>query len=73
MMEDTIEQSLKASVGFFDVKTSTLDSNIKKMEEKITKKNTSIATYQSQLEAKFQKMEQAIASMQQNYSSFLSS
>lgn len=73
MMEDTIEQSLKASVGFFDVKTSTLDSNIKKMEEKISKKNTSITTYKSQLEAKFQKMEQAIASMQQNYSSFLSS
>ena len=73
MMENTIEQSLKASVGFFDVKTSTLDSNIKKMEEKISKKNTSITTYKSQLEAKFQKMEQAIASMQQNYSSFLSS
>lgn len=73
MMENTIEQSLKASVGFFDVKTSTLDSNIKKMEEKISKKNTNITTYKSQLEAKFQKMEQAIASMQQNYSSFLSS
>ena len=73
MMEDTIEQSLKASVGFFDVKTSTLDSNIKKTEEKIKKKNTGITTYKSQLEAKFQKMEQAIASMQQNYSSFLSS
>ena len=73
MMEDTIEQSLKASVGFFDVKTSTLDSNISKMEDKIKKKNTSMTTYKSQLEAKFQKMEQAIASMQQNYSSFLSS
>lgn len=72
MMENTIEQSLKASVGFFDVKTSTLDSDIKKMEQKITKKNSSIETYQAQLEAKFQKMEQAIASMQQNYSSFLS-
>ena len=73
MMEDTIEQSLKASVGFFDVKTSTLDSDISKMEDKIKKKNTSMTTYKSQLEAKFQKMEQAIASMQQNYSSFLSS
>ena len=72
MMDDTIEQSLKATVGFFDVKTSTLDSNIKKSEEKIKKKNSSITTYQAQLEAKFQKMEQAIASMQQNYSSFLS-
>ena len=48
MMENTIEQSLKVSVGFFDVKTSTLDSNIKKMEEKISKKNTSITTYKSQ-------------------------
>ena len=73
MMEDTIEQSLKASVGFFDVKTSTLDSDISKMEDKIKKKNTSMTTYKSQLETKFQKMEQAIASMQQNYSSFLSS
>lgn len=72
MMEDTIEQSLKASVGFFDVKTSTLDSDISKMEDKIKKKNSSITTYKSQLEAKFQKMEQTIASMQQNYSSFLS-
>ena len=35
MMENTIEQSLKASVGFFDVKTSTLDSDIKKMEDEI--------------------------------------
>ena len=37
MMEDAVEQSLKASVGFFDVKTSTLDANIKKTNEKIAK------------------------------------
>ena len=72
MMEDTVEQSLKASVGFFDVKTSTLDSDIKKMSEKITKQNKSIETYKAQLESKFQAMEKMIASMQQNYSSFLS-
>ena len=71
MMEDSVEQSLKTNVGFFDVKTSTLDSNIKKMNEKITKQNTSIDTYKSQLETKFQAMEKMIASMQQNYSSFL--
>ena len=71
MMEDTVEQSLKASTGFFDIKTSTLDSNIKKTEEKITKKNTSISTYKAQLEKKFQAMENMIASMQQNYQSFL--
>ena len=72
MMENTVEQSLKASVGFFDVKTSTLDSQISNMEEKISKKNSSIETYQAQLEDKFYKMEMAIAQMQQNYSSFLS-
>lgn len=73
MMEDAVEQSLKATVGFFDVKTSTLDSNIKKINEKVTKQNKSIETYKAQLEKKFQAMENMIASMQQNYSSFLSS
>ena len=71
MMENTVEQSLKSSVGFFDIKTSTIDSDIKKMTEKITKQNTSITTYKAQLEKKFQAMENMIASMQQNYSSFL--
>lgn len=71
LMENTVEQSLKASVGFFDVKTQTLDSDIRRMEEKITKKNTGIENYRSRLEAKFKKMEQVIASMQQNYSNFL--
>lgn len=70
MMEDTVEQSLKAASGFFDIKTSTLDADIKKTEEKITKKNTSIATYKAQLEKKFQAMENMIAQMQQNYSKF---
>lgn len=72
MMENTLETSLKAVSGFFDVKTATIDSNIKKTNEKITKKNTSITTYKAQLEKKFQAMESIIASMQQNYQSFLS-
>lgn len=72
MMESTVEQSLKAASGFFDIKTSTLDSNINNIEDKITKKNSSITTYKAQLEKKFQAMENMIASMQQNYQSFLS-
>ena len=72
MMEDAVEQSLKASVGYFDVKTSTLDSDIKKMETKIKKQNTNISTYKAQLEKKFSAMETTIAQMQQNYQSFLS-
>ena len=71
MMENTVEQSLKASVGFFDVKQTTLDSDIKKMEEKITKQQTKVSNYQAQLEKKFGNMELVIAQMQQNYSSFL--
>ena len=71
MMESTVEQSLKANVGFFDVKTSTLDNDIKKTNEKITRQNTSISAYKTQLEKKFQAMEQMILSMQKNYSSFL--
>lgn len=71
MMEDTVEQSLKATVGFFDVKTTTLDNDIKKVNEKVTRQNKNIATYKAQLEKKFSAMENMIASMQQNYSSFL--
>ncbi len=70
MIESTVEQSLKASAGYFDIKTSTLDSNIKKVEEKIKKKNASINTYKAQLEKKFQNMETLISKMQQNYSKF---
>ncbi len=72
MMENAVEQSLKATVGYFDVKTSTLDSDINSMEEKIKKQQTSVDNYKSQLENKFYKMELAISQMQQNYSSFLS-
>lgn len=72
MMENTVEQSLKASIGFFDIKQRTLDSDITKMEEKITTQNKRIETYRSQLQDKFSNMELVIAQMQQNYSSFLS-
>lgn len=71
MMENSVEQSLKASVGFFDVKQSSLDSDIRKMEQKITKQQTKVSNYQAQLEKKFGNMELIIAQMQQNYSSFL--
>ena len=70
MMEETVEQSLKAVSGFFDIKTTTIDNNIKKSEEKITKKNKSITNYKAQLEKKFQAMESMIAQMQNNYSQF---
>ena len=72
MIENTIEQSLTATKGFFDVRQATLDSDITKMEDKIKKQNTKVETYRTQLEKKFSNMELMIAQMQQNYSSFLS-
>jgi len=72
MMESSVEQSLKAVSGFFDIKTTTIDSEIKKINEKITKKNSNISAYKAQLEKKFKAMENMIAKMQQNYSSYLS-
>ena len=71
MMENTVEMSLKASVGFFDVKQGTLESDIKSTEERITKQKTRIETYRKQLQDKFSNMELVIAQMQQNYSNFM--
>ena len=39
MMENTVEMALSATTGYFDVTQKTFDSDIKKMEEKITKQN----------------------------------
>ncbi len=72
MMENTVEMSLKATSGFFDVKEKSINSDITKMQDKITKQNKKVETYRAQLEDKFANMELMIAQMQQNYSNFLS-
>lgn len=71
MMEDSVEQTLSSSTGFFDVKEKTLNSDITKMENKVKKQTDSVTKYRAQLEKKFNAMEQMIAKMQQNYSSFM--
>ena len=71
-MESALETSLKAVSGFFDVKQSTYDSEIRKSEEKVKKQQEKISTYKAQLEKRFSAMETLISKMQQNYSSFLS-
>jgi len=70
-MENAVETTLKAVSGYFDVKQTSLDNEIKKSEEKITKQQEKISTYKAMLEKKFSAMEQIIAKMQQSYSSFL--
>ena len=71
-IENSVEQALSATTGFFDVKSSSIDSDISRMEEKISKQESSIDAYRTKLENQFYQMEMAIAQMQQNYSSFLS-
>lgn len=71
-MESAIELSLKAVSGYFDVKQSTLDSEISKAQTKVKRQQEKISTYRAQLEKKFSAMETLISQMQQNYSSFLS-
>ena len=72
MMESAIETSLKAVSGYFDVKQSTLDSEISKTESKVKRQQEKVSVYKAQLEKKFSAMETLISQMQQNYSSFLS-
>lgn len=71
-MESALETSLKAVSGFFDVKQTTYDNEIKKSEEKVKKQQEKISSYKAQLEKRFSAMETLISQMQQNYSSFLS-
>ncbi len=70
LMENSVEQMLSASTGYFDIQTSTVNSDIKRMEDKISKQQSKIDSYRTSLENKFYAMEQAIAQMQQNYSNF---
>ena len=70
MMESAVEQTLQSTTGFFDVKQKTIESNIIRMNDKIKRQKQNITAYQARLEAKFKKMEEAIAAMQQNYSNF---
>lgn len=71
LMESAVETSLKAVSGYFDVKQTTLDSDITKAQEKIKKQQQKVTTYRAQLEKKFSTMETLISQMQQNFSSFL--
>lgn len=71
-IENTIEQALSATTGFFDVKTSSINSDISRQEERISNEQSDIDEYRTRLENQFYQMEMAIAQMQQNYSSFLS-
>ena len=72
-MENTVEMSLKAVSGYFDIKTSSFDTEITRAQENIIKQQEKISTYRAQLEKKFSAMESLISQMQQNFSYFFNS
>ena len=71
-VEEVLDDSL-ASDGWFSTTTSTIQSEMTRYNDKITKANTSIASYKARLEAQFQAMENTISKMQNSYSNLLNS
>ena len=70
-LESVIENSL-ATNGYFSTTIDSLQSNMTRYNEKITRANEQIANYRSRLEAQFQAMENTISNMQSAYSGLLS-
>ena len=68
-LQEIVDGSLKSTKGFFDVKSTNLNSKITSLNNKIDKKNDDIETYQARLEAKFSAMEKMISTMNTQYSS----
>ncbi len=71
-LESVIENSL-ATNGYFSTTIDSLQSNMTRYNEKITRANEQVANYKSRLEAQFQAMENTISNMQSAYSGLLSS
>ncbi len=61
-----------ASNGWFSTTTESIQSDMTKYNNKITKETQNLANYKSRLEAQFQAMENTISKMQSSYSNFLS-
>ncbi len=62
-----------ATDGWFSTTTSSIQSDMTRYNEKITKAQTSVDNYQARLQAQFQAMENTISKMQNSYSNLLNS
>lgn len=71
-MESIIEETVSAT-GYFSTTNKSINSQISRYNTKIDRANLQVETYKSNLEAKFQAMEDTISKMQNSYSSLLSS
>ena len=70
--EEILDDAL-ATDGWFSTTTTTIQSEMTRYNEKITKAQTSVDNYKARLEAQFQAMENTISKMQNSYSNLLNS
>ena len=70
--EEILDDAL-ATDGWFSTTTTTIQSEMTRYNEKITKAQTSVDNYQARLQAQFQAMENTISKMQNSYSNLLNS
>lgn len=71
-LENVLENALSSN-GYFTTATSSVKSEITRLNDKIERQTLVISNYKSNLEAKFQAMENTISSMQSSYSNLLNS
>lgn len=68
-LQEVVDGSLKSTSGYFDVKSTSLNSKITSYGNKIDKKTEALEVYQARLEAKFDAMESMISTLNSQYSS----
>ena len=68
---DKLLDDALATNGWFSTTTESIQSDMTRYTEKISKANASIASYKARLEAQFQAMENTISNMQNSYSGLL--
>ena len=70
-VEELVDNALKGVTGYFDSAEASYDKKVGNLQIKINKQTASLQKYRAFLEKKFSSMDMMIASMQQQYSSYL--
>ena len=68
-----VDNTLQLTTGYFDSKESSLSSMINSQQNRIDRANNQLVSYEEILLRQFQAMDQAIADMNSQYSSFVDS
>ena len=70
-VENVVENALTGAYGYFQSADRNYGNEIRKLNEKILKAQRDVENYRARLENKFAAMDQLIANVQNQYSSFL--